>query len=136
MRERVRDGGSFGQKELLSGVDFVRDVFRRVDTFDAAQFAELFAPQGRLVFANGDPTYGPAAAEASTGGFFSTIRGISHKLVGEWHQGATSVADVETTYDRVDGKKVTLAAVSIMHRREDGLIDDYRVFFDVAPIYA
>ena len=30
----------------------------------------------------------------------------------------------------------SIPVVSIWHTRADGLIDDYRVFFDVAPVYA
>jgi len=40
------------------------------------------------------------------------------------------------TYDRKDCQQVTSACVSIFHTDATGRIDDYRVYFDVAPIYA
>lgn len=137
VRERVAAGGAFDDAALPTpSPEFVRDVFRRVDSFEPPAFAELFSPDGRLVFANGDPMIGPAQVEAGVSGFFSTIKGLSHRIVNEWHEGGGSVVELETTYDRLDGKQVAIPVVSIIHRRDDGLVDDYRVFFDVAPVYA
>lgn len=136
VRERVSSGREIAEKAPVSGPDFIRDVFARVDSFDPARFAEIFAAEGTMVFANGDPMVGPAAVEQGVGGFFSTINGLSHRLLAEWHDGGASVAQLETTYDRQDGKQVTVPVVSIIRRRDDGLVDDYRVFFDIAPVYA
>jgi hypothetical protein len=40
------------------------------------------------------------------------------------------------TYDRLDGKTVTVPAVTMWHVTGDGLIDDYSVYLDLAPVYA
>jgi len=119
-----------------SATEFARDVFRRVDAFDPPIFAELFAPEGRLVFANGDPMIGPEAIEAGVAGFFTTIKGLSHAITDEWHQQGDSVVQLEVTYHRLDDKQVSIPVVSIWHRRDDGLIDDYRVYFDLAPVFS
>jgi hypothetical protein len=42
----------------------------------------------------------------------------------------------EVTYDRKDGQQVTIPCVTIFHLDTAGKIDTYRVYFDVAPIYA
>ena len=68
--------------------------------------------------------------------YVRSIKGLSHRIVHEWHEGGSSVVELETTYDRQDGKQVAIPVVSIIHRRDDGLVDDYRVFFDVTPVYA
>lgn len=136
VRESVRNGTEISGDAPVAGPEFIRDVFARVDTFDPPRFAEIFAPNSTMVFANGDPMVGPAAIEAGVGGFFSTINGLSHRLLREWHEGSTSVAQLETTYDRQDGKQVTIPVVSIIRRRDDGLVEDYRVYFDIAPVYA
>jgi hypothetical protein len=111
-------------------------VFATVDSMEPSAFAELFAEDGSLVFANGEPMVGREAIIAGTTGFFSTIKSLHHRIVNQWHVGAESIAETEVTYCRLDGKSVAIPAVSIWHGREDGLIDDYRVFFDVAPVYA
>jgi Domain of unknown function (DUF1857)/SnoaL-like domain len=135
VRERLATGGSFPAAQPTAP-EFLRDVFRRVDGFDPARFAELFAPDGRMVFGNGDPMVGPAAVEAGVAGFFGTIKGLRHRIVTEWHGPGGTVAELEVTYDRLDGKQVTIPAATIYHRRVDGLVDDYRVMFDIAPVFA
>ena len=136
VRERVSTGRPFEPPQRTPAPEFAREVFRRVDGFNPAEFAELFAPDGTLVFANGDPMTGPAAIEAGVAGFFGTIKGIRHEIVSEWHQQGDTVLELAVTYDRLDGKQVTIPVATIWHRCGDGLIDDYRVFFDLAPVYA
>ncbi len=46
------------------------------------------------------------------------------------------MAELEVTYDRLDGSSTSIPVVSIWHTGPDGLIDDYRVFFDLTPVYA
>ncbi|QJY47734.1 AtaL-like protein [Pseudonocardia broussonetiae] len=136
VRESVATGTPLGGDAPVAGPEFIRDVFARVDAFDPPRFAEIFAPDGTMVFANGDPMVGPDAIVAGVGGFFSTIDGLSHRILHEWHEGDASVAQLETTYDRKDGKQVTVPVVSIIRRRDDGLVADYRVYFDIAPVFA
>jgi hypothetical protein len=136
VRERVVTGRSFEPPQRTPAPDFAREVFRRVDRFNPADFAGLFAQDGRLVFANGDPMIGPAAVDAGVSAFFTTIKGLRHEIVNEWHSHGATVLELSVTYDRLDGKQVTIPVVTIYRRREDGLIDDYRVFFDLAPVYA
>ena len=116
--------------------EFGGKVFALVDASDSEGFSNLFTPEGRLRFANGEPMVGPEAIEAGCRGFFSTIKGMHHTVLHEWVSGADSVVELSVDYDRLDGGTVTVPVVSIWHRGEDGLIDDYRVFFDLAPVFA
>jgi ketosteroid isomerase-like protein len=116
--------------------EFTNKVFEVVDAADAAGFAEFFTDQGHMVFANNEPLVGPEAIAKGVGAFFGTIRGLRHHIVNEWVVGAETIVELKVTYDRLDGRSVTIPAVSIWHRTEDGAIDHYRVFFDLAPVYA
>jgi uncharacterized protein (TIGR02246 family) len=116
--------------------ELTQRVFRGVDARDPAALAELFAEDGRLVFANGEPLIGRQAIRAGAAGFYSTIKGLHHQILNEWHVEHDTVVEARVTYDRLDGDSVTIPVVSIWHARDDGLIDDYRVYFDVAPVYA
>jgi ketosteroid isomerase-like protein len=136
VRERVTADQPFESPRRTPAHDFAREVFRRVDRFHPADFAELFAQDGKLVFAKGDPMIGPAAIDAVVSAFFTTIKGLRHEIVSEWHQQGDTVLELAVTYDRLDGKPVTIPIVTIYHRRDDGLIGDYRGFFDLAPVYA
>ena len=113
-----------------------RSIFQKVDTMDPHALDDVFAEDGRLVFGNNEPLVGLEAIAAGSGAFLSTLQGLRHRILNEWSIGADTIVETEVTYSRLDSKEVSLPAVSIWRVRNDGLIVDYRVFFDVAPIYA
>jgi ketosteroid isomerase-like protein len=115
--------------------ELTRRVFDAVDTLDSSALTELFAHDGSLVFANGEPLVGRDAIRTGIDAFYSTIKGLRHRIANAWHLKDTTIVEARVTYDRLDGDSVTIPVVSIWHRRDDGLIDHYRVYFDVTPLY-
>jgi hypothetical protein len=89
-----------------------------------------------MVFGNGEPMVGRAAVVAGSEAFLATVRELRHHLRNEWTVAATTIAETDVTYARLNGKDVTIPVVSIWHRGDDDLIIDYRVFLDLAPVYA
>ncbi len=116
--------------------DAVRRVFRSVDSFDPDEFGRLLAEDATLVFGNAEPLAGREAIVAGLRDFYSTIGGLQHRIVRNWRVDADIIAETEVTYRRLDGKDVSAVAVSIWRTRDDGLISDYRIFVDLAPVYA
>jgi len=111
------------------------EVFADVDRMDAKAFASNLAEDCVLRFANADEVVGRDAIEQAIAGFFSTIKGLSHHIVEKWDVDATTIVQLEVTYTRMDDRRVTLPAVTI-YRRAGDLIDEYRIYIDLAPIYA
>jgi len=112
------------------------EVFAIVDSLDGPSFAQLFTDTGKLVFANCDPLVGRAQIVEGTSAFYATIAGMHHTIVNEWQVDDTTIVELNVTYDRLDSTTASIPVVSIWHRTPDGLIDDYRVYFDLAPVYA
>jgi hypothetical protein len=56
--------------------------------------------------------------------------------VNDWVVDGSTIVETAVTYDRLDGRSVTIPVVSIWHATDAGMIDDYRVFFDMDPVYA
>jgi len=102
---------------------------------DAKAFASHLTEDCMLRFANADEVVGRDAIEEAIAGFFSTINGLSHHIVEKWDVDDTTVVQLEVTYTRMDDRRVTLPAVTI-YRRAGDLIDEYRIYIDLAPIYA
>jgi ketosteroid isomerase-like protein len=113
-----------------------RNLFATIDAMDVAAVTSLFAEDGRVVFGYGQPLVGIDEIRTGTTAFFDTIAGQHHEVVNEWNFGSDTIAELKVTYDRKDGQQVTIPCVSIFHTEAGGKIDDYRVYFDVAPIYA
>lgn len=116
--------------------DFTNQVFASVDRRDAEGFAALFAPNGRFMFGNADPIVGRKAIADAVGTFFAGIRGLRHRIVNRWDATAGTVIEAAVEYDRLDGKTVAVPAVSIFSRDGTGLVTDYRIFVDLAPLFA
>ena len=113
-----------------------RTIFAAVDAQDIAAFDAMFADDGRLVFGNREPLVGREAMIAANVAFFQLIQGVRHQLRNEWTVEAETIAETDVTYTRLDGKEVTVPAVSIWRVDDDGLIVDYRIFIDQAPLFA
>jgi len=113
-----------------------RTIFAAVDAHDIAAFDAMFADDGRFVFGNREPLVGREAVIAGNVAFFQLIRGLRHQLRNEWTFGADTIAETDVTYTRLDGKEVTVPAVSIWRVDDEGLIVDYRIFIDQAPLFA
>jgi hypothetical protein len=111
------------------------DLFADIDTMDAKLFASHLSEDAVLRFANAPAVAGREAIEESIAGFFTTIKALSHELVEQWEVEGATIVEVEVTYTRLDGDKLTLPSVVIM-RRSGELIDDYRIFIDQGPLYA
>jgi ketosteroid isomerase-like protein len=113
-----------------------RNLFATVDTMDVATIASLFAEDGRVVFGNGQPLVGIEAIRTGITAFFDTIAGQHHEVVTEGKVLDDTIVELKVTYDRKDGQQITIPCVTIFHTDVADKIDDYRVYFDVAPIYA
>jgi hypothetical protein len=112
------------------------DLFTTVDSMDVAAIASLFATDSRVVFGNGQPLVGIDEIRAGITAFYDTIAGLRHEIVNEWNVGEDAIVEFKVSYDRKDGQQATIPCVTIFHTDVAGKIDDYRVYFDVAPIYA
>jgi ketosteroid isomerase-like protein len=111
------------------------ELFADIDRMDAKAFASHLAEDCVLRFGNADEVVGRDAIEEAIAGFFTTIKGLSHDIIEQWDVGETTILQFETTYTRLDDRPVTVPAVTI-YRRGGDLIDDYRIYVDLAPVYA
>jgi hypothetical protein len=68
-------------------------------------------------------------------GFCDTVDGVRHDLAAQWDTGDAVIAESDVTYTRKDGGQVTVPVVTI-YRPADDLIEDYRVFIDLIPLFA
>jgi hypothetical protein len=119
---------------------FVIDLFAAVDALDAAAFARRFAEDGSFRFGNASPVVGRRQIEESVGGFFGMLGGIRHEIVGLWSGSwdGGDVISVETlvVYTRQDATLTDPIAATSTLRMHDGLIQDFRIFADIAPLFA
>jgi uncharacterized protein (TIGR02246 family) len=125
---------------MTSTQRYVADLFDAVDALDAKAFAERFTEDGTFRFGNAPAVAGRRQIEESVAGFFSTISGLKHAIVGVWSGGweGGAVTSVETTvtYRRKDTTVTDGIPVTSTLRMRGDLIADFRVFADISPVFA
>ena len=115
--------------------NWLNDLFASIDRMDADAFAGFLTEDGSFTFGNQPPARGRAAVRDAVGGFFASIAGLKHRIDRVWRDENSVVCHGEVTYERMNGDTVTLPFADVFYM-QDGLISDYRIFMDVAPLYA
>jgi hypothetical protein len=111
-------------------------VFAIIDAMDLQSLGELFTENGSLVFANRPALIGPDEIREGVGRFYDSIGGLNHTIIAEWTFGADTVVELTVTYRPHDGGEVTIPVATMWHVDPSGKFDSYRVYFDLAPVYA
>lgn len=112
------------------------NMFADIDRMDAPAWAAYLAPDAVMRFGNADPVHGREACRDALAGFYETIDGLAHRIVEQWEQGNATIVEAAVTYSRKDGRDVEVPVVTIYRTDADDLIADYRVYIDLAPVFA
>jgi hypothetical protein len=109
-------------------------LFEDIDAMEPDLFASHLSDDVRFKFGNGDVVVGRDAVRDVWRDFCNSVAGVRHDLIAQWDTGDAVIAESDVTYTRADSSRVTVPVVTI-YRGAD-LIDDYRVFIDLAPLFA
>jgi ketosteroid isomerase-like protein len=116
----------------------IRRLFETIDAMDADGFAAAFTPDGSFRFGNAEAVVGREAIRDSVAGFFSTIGGLHHRLTGvwtgAWEHGHVRAVEAEVVYTRQDRTTTPPIPATSTLRMRGHLVQDYRVFVDLAPL--
>lgn len=110
-------------------------MFAAIDAKDGAAFVAYLTEGATFRFGSAPPVQGRAAIQEAVEGFFSTIAGCTHEIANTLSSGDTLVCEGTVTYLRHDRREVALPFTDVFEYR-DGLIDAYKIYIDVAPLYA
>jgi ketosteroid isomerase-like protein len=116
------------------GVDFGK-LFVSIDAMDTEGFLDFIAPEGEFRFGSTPLVRGRPAIRTAVENFFSSFAALDHDLQRLVVQDDTVVCEGEVTYTRHDGSVITLPFCNVFET-DDGLISLYRIYIDVAPLYA
>jgi quercetin dioxygenase-like cupin family protein len=127
-------------REPAAADRFVTDLFQAVDSLDAKAFTAAFAEGGSFRFGNAAPAIGRQQIEEHVAGFFSMIGGLRHDIQGvwsgAWEGGEVKSVEAMVTYLRTDGTATPPIPATSTLRTRAGLIEDFRIFADISPLFA
>ena len=110
-------------------------LFKTIDQMDPDEFAEFVTEDGTFAFGNAEIVTGRPAIRDAVAAFYSTIKALHHEIGQTWEGDDTLVTEARVTYTRHDGSAITLPFVNVFRLRGD-LVRDYRIYIDIAPLYA
>jgi hypothetical protein len=116
---------------------FIRELFAAVDAGDTERIAGFVTDGVRFRFGSAEPLTGRADLAAASRQFSASIGGLHHEITDLWQPApGTVVAELQVTYRRLDGSELTLPCCNIFRLSSDGLVEDYRIYMDVNPVFA
>ena len=115
--------------------DLVKRYYSVVDSMNVEEFTALHTEDVRLRFGNAQTIVGRDAVVHGISDFWGAIKGLRHNFVQTWDEGDVEIVEVLVDYTRHDGKVVTVPCTSILRKRGD-LVQDLRIYMDVAPVFA
>ena len=110
-------------------------LFDDIDSMEPERFTAHLAEDVTMRFGNAEPVHGRAAVHDVWASFCDGIDGVSHAPVDRWESDSGTVVQADVTYTRKDGGTVTVPVVTIYREGDEGIVD-YRVFIDLAPLFA
>ena len=112
---------------------------KHVDKKDAAGFAAAFTDDGTVRFGNNDTLRGRQAIEQAIAGFFTAMKALKHETKKVTVHENMMFLEAFVTYDRHDGKKVTVPAMTVYEMTDTPAgkkAKECRIYVDLAPLFA
>lgn len=118
---------------------WVKRLFAIIDEMKADEFVTFFTKDAQFQFGNAKPVVGQESVREAVAEFFSSIHGLHHDITGQWtgqwEQGDVVSVEANVSYIRQDSRVVTLPCTSTL-RLEGDLIQDYRIYIDISPVFS
>ena len=112
-----------------------KKLFASIDAMDTESFLRFIHKDATFRFGSSPAVTGHAEIRAAVEGFFSSFAALQHDLQKLIADGDAVACDGEVTYTKHDGSKITLPFVNVFEI-DGGLISVYRIYIDIAPLFA
>lgn len=121
--------------ETAGDTRWIYEYFEAADSLDMDRLLPLHTDDTRLAFANFPVAEGKEGFRAAIGGFWTTIKGMSHRITGAWslHGGRIGIGELVVTYTRPNGSQAIVKACTVLRRR-DGKVSDIRIHGDFTAL--
>ena len=110
-------------------------LFAAIDAQDGAAFVAYLTDDAVFQFGSAPPVQGRADVQAAVEGFFGSIAGLSHDIHKTLRDGSALVCEGVVTYTRHDGSTIAIPFADVFEYDGDK-IAEYKIYIDIAPLYA
>lgn len=119
----------------MSTPTWTSELFAAIDAKDTKRFLSFLTPHAAFRFGSAPQVIGHEAIAAAVDGFFAGIRSSTHVILDTWTEARHVICRGEVTYTRLDSRVVAVPFVDVF-LMQDGLIAEYLIYIDIAPLFA
>ncbi len=106
-----------------------------MDTKNVERYSTFLADDCVMQFNNNAPVQNKAVIVQFLADYWMTFDSIEHNLLNIYGTDSSFVLEALNYYKRNDGKNVTLRAVALTDRNEEGLATSVRLYTDTTPLF-
>lgn len=119
----------------------VEDYYSLIDGGNLAEAFEMFTEDAKLTFANAQPVYGRAAAEAAIQHVLDRTTAIKHELVTYWDEDGsaeTQVAffEIRIIYNLHSGQVINNPGCVVAIANKEGKFIEQRLYGDLSNVFS
>lgn len=112
----------------------IETIISAIDSGDPMLFAKIITDDSVFKFGNFPPAIGKEEVFKAQTDFFSSVKSTKHTILKTWVEPGSIVAQMEVTYIRLDGSKITLPVTDIFIIK-DNKISQTLIYMDITPLY-
>ncbi|MDF0606248.1 nuclear transport factor 2 family protein [Neisseriaceae bacterium TC5R-5] len=109
-------------------------IIAAIDSMNPKEFAKIITENSRFKFGNFPEVKGKAGVYKAQEDFFTSVKNVKHTVHKVWRDQDSIVAQMDVTYTRHDGSKITLPVTDVFEIR-NGKVDGTYIYMDIAPLY-
>ena len=106
----------------------IERLFSAVDRLDVDGTVALLTDDCRMLLVDGQRADGRESIRTVLGDFFGGLRSTSHKVISEWHEGDTWIAEVEANYELRNWLRVEGIPRAVFLRLSGDAVSDARFY--------
>ncbi|MBT8079172.1 MAG: nuclear transport factor 2 family protein [Gammaproteobacteria bacterium] len=119
----------------MSSEQLITSLFAAIDNKDMDGFLKHLGQTATFRFGSAPAVSGRNAIREAVAAFFESVAALKHELRRAIADGNVLVCEGVVTYTRHDERRVTLPFANVFEI-EGGIINDYRIYIDIGPLYA
>jgi SnoaL-like domain len=106
----------------------IERLLAAVDARDVEAVMALFAPEPKVLTADGRRAQGVEGVRAVLAGLVAMLRSTTHRITSQWHVDNVWIAEVDASYELQDWLQMNDLPRAFVVRVDEGGIADLRVY--------
>jgi ketosteroid isomerase-like protein len=119
-----------------SAYEWYLTYLNAMDKLDIDAYATFLAEDCEMQFGNNPLVKGKHKIVESLTAFWATIDSDEHNLQNIYGDDRNFVLEAFNTFKRKDNTSVTVPAVAITEKNEEGLVTSVRLFMDISTLFS